>query len=166
MVDRPTTSMKKGWLCRASCDEKNHEITPGMIQIDWWSRYSDDSQWWYRLSDDRDLVMIVSDDIDRVMIKVQWWWSSSDDLDQVIIEIQWWSKLRDDPDLVMMPHDDPDREMIQIQWWCPMMIHIERWSRSNDLKTQNTWDVDDKMIQLIQRRRLVLKIVSKEYLPS
>ena len=25
---RPTTSMKKGWLCRTSCDEKNEEITP------------------------------------------------------------------------------------------------------------------------------------------
>ena len=24
----PTTSMKKGWLCRTSCDEKNEEITP------------------------------------------------------------------------------------------------------------------------------------------
>ena len=32
--DRPTTSMKKGWLCRNSYDEKNHEITPVMIQIE------------------------------------------------------------------------------------------------------------------------------------
>ena len=28
---RPTTSMKKGWLCRTSCDEKNHEIEPMML---------------------------------------------------------------------------------------------------------------------------------------
>ena len=28
---RPTTSMKKGWLCRTSCDEKNHEIAHMMM---------------------------------------------------------------------------------------------------------------------------------------
>ena len=28
---RPTTSMKKGWLCRNSHDEKNHEIAPMMM---------------------------------------------------------------------------------------------------------------------------------------
>ena len=34
MEVRPTTSMKKGWLCRTSCDEKNHEIAPVvLIQI-------------------------------------------------------------------------------------------------------------------------------------
>ena len=44
MEARPTTSMKKGWLCRTSYDEKNHEIAP---------------------------VMIASDDPDRVMIKIQ-----------------------------------------------------------------------------------------------
>ena len=30
---RPTTSMEKGWLCRTSCDEKNHEIAPMMISV-------------------------------------------------------------------------------------------------------------------------------------
>ena len=25
---RPTTRMKKGWLCRTSCDDKNEEIAP------------------------------------------------------------------------------------------------------------------------------------------
>ena len=25
---RPTTSMKKGWICRTLCDEKNEEIAP------------------------------------------------------------------------------------------------------------------------------------------
>ena len=62
----------------------------------------------------------------------------------------------DDPDPVMMSHDDPDREMIQIRWL----------EDEDDLKTQKTWDADDEMIQLMQRRRPVLKIVSKEYLPS
>ena len=28
MKGRPTTNMKKGWLYRTSCDEKNEEITP------------------------------------------------------------------------------------------------------------------------------------------
>ena len=28
---RPTTSMKKGWLYRTSCDEKNHEIAHMMM---------------------------------------------------------------------------------------------------------------------------------------
>ena len=54
----------------------------------------------------------------------------------------------DDPDLVMMSHDDPDSKI------------------DDDLKTQKTWDADDEMIHLMQRRRTVLKIVSKEYLPS
>ena len=72
----------------------------------------------------------------------------------------------DDLDPVMMFHDDPDQEMIQIQWWCPMMIQIW-WLEDEDyLKTQKTQDADDKMVQLIQRRRPVLKIVSEEYLPS
>ena len=31
---RPTNSMKKGWLCKTSCDEKNHEIAHMMIQIE------------------------------------------------------------------------------------------------------------------------------------
>ena len=25
---------EKGWLCRTSCDEKNHEIAPVMIEIE------------------------------------------------------------------------------------------------------------------------------------
>ena len=31
MEAMPTTSMKRGWLCRTSCDEKNHEIAPVML---------------------------------------------------------------------------------------------------------------------------------------
>ena len=35
MEARPTTSMKKGWLCITSCDKKNHEIAPViLIQIE------------------------------------------------------------------------------------------------------------------------------------
>ena len=83
-------------------------------------------------SDDRYLVM---------MIQIEWWSRSSDD-------DRWWSRSSDDPDLVMMSHDDPDSE------------------NEDDLKTQKTWDADDEMIQLIQRRRPVMKIVLKEYLPS
>ena len=59
-----------------------------MIQIEWWSRSSED-------------------DLDLVMIQIQWWWSrSSDDLDPaMMIQIEWWSiskwrwqELNDDPD--------------------------------------------------------------------
>ena len=45
MEARPTTSMKKGWFCRTSCDEKNHEISL--------------------------VMMMASDDPDRVMIEIQ-----------------------------------------------------------------------------------------------
>ena len=38
MEARPTTSMKKGWLCRTSYDEKNWDITP----FAWDSKSSDD----------------------------------------------------------------------------------------------------------------------------
>ena len=54
MEDRPTNSMKKGWLSRTSCDEKNHEIAPVMIA-----------------SDDPDPVMMPHDDPDREMIQIQ-----------------------------------------------------------------------------------------------
>ena len=75
MEARPTTSMKKGWLCRTSYDKKNQEIAPMMIQIQWrWSN---------------------SDDPDRVMIQIQWRWSSSDDPDPVMMP-------SDDPDRVMI----------------------------------------------------------------
>ena len=67
----------------------------------------------------------------------------------MMIQIEWWSRSSDvDLDLVMMSHDDPDLKD----------------EDEDDLKTQKTRY--DKMIQLIQRRRPVLKIVSKEYLPS
>ena len=100
---RCTSCMKKGWIYRTSCDEKNHEIAP-MMMTQWWSKSSDDpdpvmmiQQWWSRSSDD---VL--------VMIQIQWWWSrSSDDPDPVMmIQIQWWSRSSD---------DDLDQVMIQIQ---------------------------------------------------
>ena len=76
MEARPTTSMKKGWLCRTFSDEKNHEIAPVMIQ------------WWWSSSDDPDLVMIPSDDPDPVMM-------TSDDPDLVTMS-------HDDPDREMI----------------------------------------------------------------
>ena len=91
------------------------------------------------------MIQIQSSDVDpdRVMIQIQ---SSDVDLDRVMIQIQ-------------SSDDDPDQEMIQIRRW--------RWLEDeDDLKTQKTWDANDEKIQLIQRRRPVLKIVSKEYLPS
>ena len=54
MEARPTTSMRKGWLCRTSYDEKNHEIAPVMMIA----------------SDDLDRVMMPSDDPDLVMIHI------------------------------------------------------------------------------------------------
>ena len=98
-------------------------------------------------------VMIPSDDLDRVMmIQIQWWWSrSSEDPDPVMIphdDLDPMMMTSDDPDRVMMSHDDPDSKI------------------DDDLKTQKTWDADDEMIQFMQRRRPVLKIVSKEYLLS
>ena len=88
---RPTTSMKKGWLYRTSCDEKNQEIAP------FWDSTNDDDPdlmmiqmwWWSRIDDDPDLMMI------------QWWWSSSDDPVVMMIQIPWWRRLEEEDDLNM-----------------------------------------------------------------
>ena len=45
MEARPTTRMKKGWLCRTSCDEKNHDTTH--------------------------IMMTNNDDLDQAMIQIQ-----------------------------------------------------------------------------------------------
>ena len=147
MVARPTTSMKEGWLCRTSYDEKNHEIAH-MMMTRWWSRLSDDPDpvqcqwWWSRSRDDSDPVMMTPRDPDRVMIQIEQWWSiSSDDLDPaVMIQIERWSKSSDDPDPVQWwwsrSSDDPDPVM---------MIQIERWSRSS---------VDYQDREMIQIRRM------------
>ena len=55
---RHTPSMKEGWLCKTSYDEKNHEIA---------------------------YMMMTRGDLDRVMIQIQ---SSDDDPDRVMIQIQ------------------------------------------------------------------------------
>ena len=130
LVARPTTNMKKGWLCRTSHDKIVHTWWwPKEIQIELWSRSSYDDSERSRSSDDPDPA--------------------------IVIQIEWWS--RSSP--VMM---------IQIERWSRsspvMMIQIERWSRSRWLEDED--DLKTKMIMLIQRRRPVLKIVSKEYLPS
>ena len=66
---RPTTNMKKGWLCRTSYDEIVHTWWwPVEIQIEQWSR-----------------------SIPVMMIQIEWWSRSSDD-------VLWWSRSRDDPD--------------------------------------------------------------------
>ena len=71
---RPTTSMKKGWLCRTSYDEKNHEIAPVLNQIKWLSKSSNDDP----------VVMILikssDDDPDREMIQIRWWLEDEDEL--------------------------------------------------------------------------------------
>ena len=55
MMDRPTTSMKEGWLCRTSYDKKNHEIAHMMMT-----------------RDDPDLVMMTPRDPDpTVMIQIE-----------------------------------------------------------------------------------------------
>ena len=57
MDDRPTNSMKKGWLCRTSYDEKNWEIAPfardsgsnddpALMMIQWWWFGFDDDPYW------------------------------------------------------------------------------------------------------------------------
>ena len=85
MEDRPTTSMKRGWLCRTSCDEKNHEIASMMIsvmmiQIQWWcSVMMIQIEWWSRSDDERWL-----EDEEDLKMKVTWrwrWWDLDDDLD-------------------------------------------------------------------------------------
>ena len=139
---RPTSSMKKGWLCRTSYDEIVHTWWwLEEIQIEWWSRSSYDDSERSRSRDDPDPA---------VMIQIERWsrssperWSrSSDDPDPV----QWcWSRSSDDLDPVMMFYDDPDQEMIQIQ-----MNWRRRWLEDED-------ESKTKMFQLMQRRRPVLK---------
>ena len=64
MEARPTTNMKKGWLCRTSFEEKNEEIAP----FDWDGGSIDDN-----------------DDPGLMMIQIKWWSIFNDDLDQVMI---------------------------------------------------------------------------------
>ena len=71
MEDRPTTNMKKGWICINSYDEKKWEIAPvdrdsgssddpALMMIQWWSSFDDDPvmmiRWWSNFDDD--LVII------------------------------------------------------------------------------------------------------------
>ena len=111
-----------------------------MIQIEWWSRSSED---------DLDLVMIIH---------VKWWSKSSDDDPTVMIQIDWWFRSRssDGPDPMMMSlrwsrSSDDVPEMIQIEWWWSrlsddldlvMIIHVKWWSKSSDedkFKMKMTW---------------------------
>ena len=63
MEARPTTSMKKGWLYRTSCDEKNHEIAHMMMTRGdpdrAMSRYNYDDSERSRSSDDPDPAVMI-----------------------------------------------------------------------------------------------------------
>ena len=129
------------WLCRTSYDKKNRD------SIWWWSRSSDDldvmiQTWWQSRSSD-DVMMIQT-----------WWWSRSSDDPNVMIIQQWWSSSHDDP--------YPDMKKTWRRRWLRRRLEDEE-----DSKMKKTWRLrrlkyeDDEMIQLMQRRRPVLKIVSK-----
>ena len=82
-----------------------------MIQIEWWSRASDDVQWWSRSSDD-----------------VQWWNRSSDDPDPVMIQIEWWSRSRDEDDLKM-----------KMTWRCRWRDNPEKKTSADKFCQENTF---------------------------
>ena len=130
---RPTTNMKKGWLCRNSYDEIVHTWWwPEEIQIELWSRSSYDDSERYKSSDDPNPAVmiqierwsrsrsILSDDLDPV----QWWWSKSSD------DVLWWSRSSDDPDPVLWrsrSRDDPDPDELKMK-----MTWRWRWLEDED----------------------------------
>ena len=163
------------WWYRSSSDDLDWEMIHIQIQIEWWSRSnlvmliqierwsksSDDVPWWSGSRDDLDLVM---------MIQIEWWsrfsnddpdrvWSSDDVLDRVWssddVPDRVWSS-DDVPDRVWSSDNDLDRVMIQIQMKDD--LKNERWIEDED-------DEDLTMTQMIQRRRLVL-INCVERIPS
>ena len=134
MRSRPTSRMKKGWLCRTSYDEIVYPWWwPVEIQIELWSRSSYDDSERSRSSDDPDPA---------VVIQIEWWSRSSPEM---MIQIEWWSR--------------SSREMIQIEWWSRSSDSILWWSRSrddpdpDDLKTKMTWRQDDLKTKMTQRWR-------------
>ena len=132
MMARPTTSMKKGWLCRTSYDEKNHEIAPVMIQIEWWLRSSDDSHRWSRSSDDDPAVMI----------QIEWWSRSSP---VMLIQIERWSKSSDDAPWWSRSRDDPDPMKMTYRWrW---LEDEDDFEDDNDLDDTEKKTCADKLCQ-------------------
>ena len=134
---------------RATKDLRGDRHTPNMkegwlcrtsydeILHTWWWPEMIQIELWSRSSYDDSERSRSRDDLDpAVVIQIDWWSRSSS---VMMIQIEWWSRFSD---------DDQDREMIQIQ-----MTWRWRW-------------LEDKHDPMIQRRRPVLKIVSKEYLPS
>ena len=105
-----------------------------MIQIERWSRSSDDVPWWSRSRDDLDLVM---------MIHIEWWSRSSDDVPDRV-----WSS-DNVLDRVWSSDDDLDRVMIQIQmkmtwrwtWWelNNDTYYIEKNTCADKLCRENTF---------------------------
>ena len=87
------------------------------------------------------------------MIQIKWRSRCDDDLDVMMIQ-QSWSSSRDDADPVMKN--------------TKKMKKTKKTKKTKKMK--NTWRLrrleDNEMIQFMQRRRPVLEIVSKEYLPS
>ena len=149
---RPTTSMKKGWLYRNSYDE---------IVYTWWWLEEIQIERWSRSSYDDSERSRSSDDLDpAVVIQIEWWSRSGP---VMLIQIEWWSRSSDAIWCWSRSSDDPD----PVQWcWSRssddldlvmpfVLIHIERWSRSRWLEDE--YDSKTKMIQLMQRRRPVLK---------
>ena len=104
-----------------------------MIQIEWWSRSSDDVRWWSR----------SSDDLYSVMIQIQWWSRSSDD-------DPWWSRSSD---------DDPDWVMIQIRRWrwleyeydLNMKMMRKNWWSSWYKEEDQCWKLCQKNTFLVKR---------------
>ena len=81
-----------------------------MIQIQWWSKSSDDPDLVMMPHDYLDPVMMFHDDPDRVMIQIQ---SSDVDPDREMIQIQWqW--IEDEDELKTQNTRDADDEMIRL----------------------------------------------------
>ena len=116
LVARPTTSMKKGWLCRTSHDKIVHTWWwPEMIQIKLWSRSSYDDSERSRSSDDPDQEMI------QIQIQIEWWSKSSP---VMMIQIEWWSRSSDDVLWRSRSRDDLDPVMKMTWRW--------RWLEDKD----------------------------------
>ena len=89
-----------------------------MIQIEWWSRSSDDDpammiqiQWWCPV----------------MMIQIEWWSRSSDDdqwWSRSSANVPWWSRSRDDPDSKI-----DDALKMKMTWRLRRLeMQVTRWS--------------------------------------
>ena len=122
MEARPTTSMKKGWLCRTSYDEKNNEIAPVMFQIQWWWPVMIQIQWWWSSSDDPDPVMMSNDDPDPVMmIQIEWW-----------SRFGWrWHEHKYDLEMQMTRRSREEYQWLKLWWENTFLFKRECWCNCN-----------------------------------